>query len=59
MRFKTGQQSYGTIVAKVKIMGRGGTTGTIDHPIALRVQGGRQQPVRFTESKALASMKPS
>lgn len=63
MRFKTRQQSTGSIVAKVKIIGRGGTTtAVIDHPIALTPRGKRTLPVKFTESKPLQqqqqSMKP-
>jgi hypothetical protein len=59
MRFKTRQQSTGSIVAKLKILGRGGTTLVKDHPISLQLHGRRQRPERFIEaSRPLNLLKP-
>ena len=58
MRFQTRQQSTGAIVAKVKILGRGGTALVKEYPICLKPHGRRRSPERFVESRPFQSLRP-
>lgn len=58
MRFQTRQQSTGAEVAKVKIIGCGGTALVKEHPISLKLRGRRNAPERFIESRPLRSLNP-
>ncbi|CAB9518012.1 Putative amidoligase enzyme [Seminavis robusta] len=49
-RFKTRQQSTGALVPKIRIVGAGGASVEIRHPISLQRGGKRNKSQRFTDS---------